>query len=84
MGRLVDLGLVRRVGVSNHAPADLELLLGPPPRAKLSKLWRKPSVNQVEHHPYCQQTALVRHASSSPFAAASRILPPLPYCLPPV
>lgn len=52
MERLVEQGLVRHIGVSNHGVEDLQRLL------KVAKI--KPAVNQVEHNPYCQLPKLQR------------------------
>merc|ERR1719163_2102034 len=49
--RLVDRGLTRAVGVSNFSVGKLEILIA-------SGI--VPAVNQVEMHPFLQQTELVR------------------------
>lgn len=51
MEALVDEGLVREIGVSNFSAAKIDALLQ---HAK-----RRPTVNQVERHPWLQQNALL-------------------------
>merc|ERR1712151_1126011 len=53
MEELVDKGLVREIGVSNFPTALLHELL--------SKSRIKPSVNQIELHPYLQQKNLIKY-----------------------
>lgn len=56
MEQLVQKGLVREIGVSNFPVSLLHELLS---EAKI-----KPAVNQVELHPYLQQSKLVRYCQS--------------------
>ena len=53
MEALVDKGLVREIGVSNFPTSLLHELL--------SKSRIKPSVNQIELHPYLQQNNLIKY-----------------------
>lgn len=46
-------GLTRTIGVSNFQPAHLERLI--------SECGQAPAINQIELHPYFQQTDLRRH-----------------------
>ena len=50
MEDLVDLGLVRSLGVSNFRVEDVKQIL------TFARI--KPVINQVEFHPYLQQTEL--------------------------
>ena len=50
MEELVDLGLVRSLGVSNFRVEDIKQIL------VFARI--KPVINQVEFHPYLQQTEL--------------------------
>ena len=54
MQEMVDLGLVRHIGLSNVPIALLHELLASQPRIR-------PYLNQVELHPYLPQTNLVRY-----------------------
>lgn len=54
MEKLVEKGLVKRIGGSNFTINELE-------RLKYSDAKLKPYVNQVEYHLYMQQTALRRY-----------------------
>ena len=53
MEQLVEMGLVRHIGVSNFRRSDLEELL---PLCKI-----KPIINQVEFNPYLQQPVLQKY-----------------------
>jgi len=57
MESLVELGLTKKIGVSNYRIRDLKELL---PIAKI-----KPAVNQIEYHPYLQQPELVNYCQSN-------------------
>lgn len=57
----VDAGLIRSIGVSNFATADLTALL------RTARI--RPAVDQIELHPYWQQTELL------PFLRAEGIVP---------
>ncbi|GMG54734.1 unnamed protein product [Ambrosiozyma monospora] len=57
--RLVDEGLVRAIGVSNHTVKRLQEI------AKIARI--KPSVNQIEFHPYLQNqsTGIIEYAEKN-------------------
>ena len=61
MEEAVDSGLVRSIGVSNFTVSDLEKLL---PTARV-----KPTVNQVELHPYWQQQSLLPYLAEQGIVA---------------
>jgi D-xylose reductase len=63
MEELVDAGLVKRIGVCNLTAAGL--------RDVLSYARIKPSVLQVEMHPYLCQNALLRYAQSEDIAVTA-------------
>ena len=56
MQELVDDGLVRAIGISNFSTAKVKELLG---YARI-----KPAVLQVECHPYCRNSGLIRWCES--------------------
>lgn len=51
----VDAGLVRSIGVSNWSVAHLEQLI------KEEGVRIVPACNQIEFHPWCQQSAIVKY-----------------------
>lgn len=57
MEKLVDLGLVRDIGVSNFCEARMDKLI------KSAKI--KPAVNQVELHPYYPQNQLIEYSKKN-------------------
>ncbi len=63
MEALVDEGLVREIGVSNFGEEDL--------RALLSHARIKPSVNQLEFHPYLQSRPLAALCAAEGVALAA-------------
>eukprot|EP00937_MAST-01D_sp_MAST-1D-sp2_P001661 g1661.t1 len=67
MERLVDGGLVRRIGVSNWRRADLDAVMG---AARIP-----PACNQLEYHPLLQQPALNRTAWEQQRVAAFAYAP---------
>lgn len=52
MEELVDAGLIKNIGVSNFAPADMEAILA---TCRVC-----PAAHEFETHPYLQQTAYVK------------------------
>lgn len=64
MERLVELGLVRSIGVSNFRKRDLQSLLSSRPAMR-------PCVNQVERHPRLRQEDLASYCASEQIALAA-------------
>jgi diketogulonate reductase-like aldo/keto reductase len=70
MGRLVQLGTTRALGIAHAGEAVIELLLQ---RASVP-----PALNQIEFHPYLNSASLVRHCHDRGVAVhALRCLGPL-------
>nr|CAG8441403.1 8957_t:CDS:2 [Entrophospora candida] len=63
MEELVDAGLVRNIGISNFSGALIMELL------KCARI--KPSVLQIEHHPYLTQEKLIDYAKSQDLAVTA-------------
>jgi diketogulonate reductase-like aldo/keto reductase len=70
MGRLVELGATRSLGIANAGEAVIDLLA--------ERALAPPSVNQIEFHPYLNSASLVRHCRERGVAVyALRCLGPL-------
>jgi diketogulonate reductase-like aldo/keto reductase len=70
MGRLVEVGATRALGIANAGEAVIDLLV--------ERASSPPAVNQIEFHPYLNNASLVRHCRDRGVAVyALRCLGPL-------